>query len=199
GRGDTLYVISDPFDGSLLYKRGVPAFWFTSLAIYDAEGNPIAAAVGDCLTATIDFCDASKAYTARIADDGSLTDVAPIQPSSVTNLSDAHLETYLMKPKFMYPTVDEYRTLFEKVRFILPNGGPAGFCDTAKGRVDIYFAYRQPHIEIFSGVAIAQRAGCIVTLFDGSPLKFDTDINKRYDVLCCATQELHEQVLELIR
>ena len=104
-----------------------------------------------------------------------------------------------MKPKFMYPTTIQFEPLFQKLKFILPNGGPAGFGDTAAGRVDVYFAYNQPYVEIFSGVAVAQRAGCTVTTFDGGELEFEDNIEGSYNVLCSATPELHEKVLDELK
>jgi len=193
-----VYVISDPFDGSWLYKRGIPAFWYTTLAVYDEAGQPLAAVIGDCCAQTVDFCDRHQAYTGKVRD-GLLVDAAPIRPSTETELASACLETYLMKPKFMYPTVKRFEPLFQSMKFLVPNGGPGGFGDVATGRVDVYFAYQQPYVEIFSGVAVAQQAGCVVTTFDGRELQFSDDIEQSFDVLCSATPELQEQVLAAIR
>lgn len=193
-----VYVISDPFDGSLLYKRGIPAFWFTTLAVYDEKGNPLTAVVGNCTTQSVDFCDGEKAYTGRLQA-GELVDLEELHPSAERNLENVCLETYLMKPKFMYPATLQFAPLFKKLKFILPNGGPAGFADAAAGRVDVYFAYNQPFVEIFSGVAVAQRAGCVVTTFTGGELRFEDNIEGSYNVLCSATPELHETMLAELR
>lgn len=195
GKGDLVYVISDPFDGSLLYKRQIPAFWYTSLAVFDKNGSPLTAVVGDCAANSADFATEDRAYTGRFAE-GNLVGVHEIGPSNVTELKDAFLESYLMKPKFLYPTVIKYQPLLSKMKFILPNGGPAGFTDVAAGRVDVYFAVGQPYIEIFSGCAVAQRAGCVISTFDGQPVRFEDNIDGCYDVLCSANQELHDKVLE---
>src|SRR3990172_11120017 len=45
-----IYFISDPFDGSLLYKRNIPAFWYTALAIYT---RPEKMMVSEPLTAVV--------------------------------------------------------------------------------------------------------------------------------------------------
>jgi len=193
-----VYVISDPFDGSLLYKRGIPAFWFTTLAVYDEHGKPLTAVVGNCTTQSVDFCDSEKAYTGKLRD-GELVDLEELHPSAETNLENVCLETYLMKPKFMYPATIQFAPLFKKLKFILPNGGPAGFADAAAGRVDVYFAYNQPFVEVFSGVAIAQRSGCVVTTFTGDELRFEDNIDGSYNVLCSATPELHEKMLAELR
>jgi len=72
---------------------------------------------------------------------------------------------------------------------------PAGYADVAKGNVDIYLALEEAHIENFSSLPIAWRAGAVVTDFDGHPVTFEDDIHKRYFLLCTATEALHEQVL----
>ena len=194
GLDEPIYFVSDPFDGSLLYKRNIPAFWFTSLAIYSLDGQPKCAAVGDCIEGTVDFADSSGAYTGRFSGE-ELADVTPLNPAETTELSQAFLETYLMKPHYVYPTILTYEPLLRRVKFILPNGGPAAFADVAKGRVDIYLALKQPFVDVFPGLFIAQQAGAVVTTFQGEEVVFSPDLNRRYDIVCSATRELHQQVL----
>jgi fructose-1,6-bisphosphatase/inositol monophosphatase family enzyme len=113
-------------------------------------------------------------------------------------LKDAYLATYLMKPHFLYPTVERYKPLLSQVKFVLPNGGPCGFADVAAGRCDIYLAVQQPMIEVFAGLPIALSAGCVVTDFSGNSVSFDADLHRRYDVLCTCTPQLHEKVLQVL-
>jgi len=191
---EPIFFVTDPFDGSLLYKRHIPAFWFTALAIYGLDGQPRCAAVGDCIVGRVDFADSTGAYTGRFSGEG-LVDVTSLNPAQTTELSQAVLETYLMKPHYVYPTVLTYEPLLRQVKFILPNGGPAAFSDVAKGRVDVYLALKQPFVDVFPGLFIAQRAGAVVTTFQGEEVTFTDDINRRYDIVCSATPALHEQVL----
>src|SRR5512139_2339427 len=37
---EPVYIVMDPFDGSLLYRRGIRAHWFTALGIYGRDGTP---------------------------------------------------------------------------------------------------------------------------------------------------------------
>ena len=194
GLEEKVYFISDPFDGSLLYKRQIPAFWFTTLAIYSLNGSPKCAAVGDCAARSVDFCNQEKAYTARLVE-GKLQDVKELKPRDTEKLQDAFLETYLMKPHYMYPAVKDFEGLFSKVKFILPNGGPGGFSDVASGRVDVYFANKQPFVDVFTGLGIAQKAGCTISTFAGEEVPFNVDINSRYNIVCSANEKLHQQVL----
>lgn len=195
---EKIYFISDPFDGSLLYKRNIPAFWFTTLAIYSYNHQIKTAIVGDCSAKTIDFCDKKGAYTAKV-EDILISEVSEIKPSKTSKLSDAFLETYLMKPHYLYPAVLDFKPLFEKVKFILPNGGPSGFCDVAKGNVDVYLANKQPFVDVFTGLAVAQKAGCVITDFYGNIPKFEPDINKNFNIICSANENIHEQVLNIIK
>ena len=198
GLDEEVVFISDPFDGSLLYKRQIPAFWFTTLAIYTPGGQVKCAVVGDCAARAVDFCDDTTAYTARLVS-GQLADVRELSPNDTGDLGSAFIETYLMKQHYLYPAVKTYEPLFGAVKFILPNGGPSGFSDVAGGRIDVYFANKQPLVDVFTGLAIAEKAGCVITDFDGRPVPFSADINARFNVICSANQTLHDLVLEKVR
>lgn len=196
GEGEPFYAVCDPFDGSALYRRKIKAFWFTALALYSFQGEPIASAVGDIVARRIEFSTPEGAFVAPL---GNTEHRQPLRPNKTKSLKDAYLATYLMKPHFIYPTVERYKPLLSSVKFVLPNGGPCGFADVASGRCDVYFAVQQPMIEVFAGLPIALAAGCIVTDFNGNSVKFDPDINRRYDLVCSCTEELHSQVLAMLR
>ncbi len=195
GEGQPLFAICDPFDGSALYRRRIPAFWFTALALYDAQGKPLVAAVGDIISRRVEFAIAEGAFVAAV---GNLAHRHPLKPNRTEALSDAYLATYLMKPHFLYPTVERYKPLLSAVKFVVPNGGPCGFADVASGRCDVYLAVRQPMIEVFAGLPIALAADCVVTDFRGNPVAFEPDIHRRYDLICSCTPALHEQVLAML-
>jgi fructose-1,6-bisphosphatase/inositol monophosphatase family enzyme len=192
---EPVYVVQDPFDGSLLYRRGIRAHWFTALGIYGQDESPKAAGVVDHITGEIVLADA--AGTVRLARSGARA--LPARPAATRTLDGAFLETYLMKPSFLYPTATALRPLFERARFILPNGGPNGFADVACGRIDVYFAWNEALTEVFSAIFIAERAGCVVTHWDGSPVRFRPDIHAVYSLVCSANPRLHEQVLQALR
>jgi fructose-1,6-bisphosphatase/inositol monophosphatase family enzyme len=192
------YIVSDPFDGSQLYRRRIPAFWYTTLAVYTGRGEPLAAAVCDVPNGLVDFANAEQAFTGRFVD-GELVEVEPMRPAATTSLKEAVLETYLMKVPRLYPACEVWKPLLSQVRFILPNGGPAGYADVAKGRVDIYLALEESHIENFSALPIAWAAGVVVSDFEGRPVRFEDNINKRYFLLCTPNETLHEQTLAAIQ
>jgi hypothetical protein len=104
-----------------------------------------------------------------------------------------------MKPEFLYPTTSGLRRLLARAKFILPNGGPAGFADVAAGRIDAYLSWCFPLTEVFSAIHIAEQAGCIVSHWDGSPVIFRPDIHAVYSLVCSANQPLHRAVLKALQ
>jgi fructose-1,6-bisphosphatase/inositol monophosphatase family enzyme len=197
-------VVSDPFDGSLLYKNDLGAFYYTTVAVYDADGKHIATAIGDCVNRRVDFANTHTALTARF-EGPALKDVKGPSLSDNTDLAKATLETYLMKPKYLYQEANDaysfvelFKPLLSQLKFICPNGGPCGFSDVAFGRMDVYFAHKQPLIEIFSGVGVPMTAGAVISDFDGEPVKFSQDLNERRFVVCTANRKLHAKVLNVV-
>lgn len=198
GEGERVVLVSDPFDGSLLYKRQIPAFWYTTLAILKENGEGLTAIVGDCAAKQVDFSDQDKAYTGKL-NNGELEGFRSVQKNETKELGKAFVESYLMKPHYLYPAAKDFEPLFSKVKFVLPNGGPGGFSNVACGRTDVYFAHKQPFTDIFAGLPIAEAAGCVITDFDGNPVDFKADVASRWHIVCSCTQELHDQVLEAIK
>ena len=204
--GQKYFVVCDPFDGSYLFKHGIPAFWYSSLALFDANMKPACCAVGDCFPQVIAFANENGAFIADLDGDRLLHKVKldkkyreSMGRPDVTKMEGASIESYAMKPaKFLFPLVDEYRDLLKPFKFINPNGGPYGFVDVAEGKIDCYFARRQPFVDVFSGIYIAQQAEVIVTDFDGNPVEFVADEETLWDVLVTTNQTLHDKVLAAI-
>lgn len=188
------YFISDPFDGSWLYKRGLKKDWYTTLAIYTKEGIAVTSAVGDIINKIIYFCNSSESFTLNLDNNK----IKKIKPSNITLLKEATISSYLLKPHRMYPTIQQYENIFKNSKFINTNGGPNGFCEVANASTDAYLAINEPFIEIFSALPIAIRAKTIVTDFQGNQINFDLDYKKKYNILCSSTKKLHEEILSLI-
>jgi len=205
-QGEPLIAVCDPFDGSYLFKRGIPDFWYSSLALFDAAGRPLTCAVGDGVQRKIAFANEKGAFIAELGPDGLEhrfqlnADYRNLMGrKDVTDLEKASIESYAMKPKkYLMPLVDEYRDLLMPFKFFLPNGGPYAFADVAEGKIDCYFARRQPHVDVFSGIYIAQQAGAVVTDFDGNEVKFTEDVETVHDVVATTNRTLHDKILQLI-
>jgi fructose-1,6-bisphosphatase/inositol monophosphatase family enzyme len=205
-KGEKYFAVCDPFDGSYLFKHGIPAFWYSSLAIFGPDMEPVCCAVADCFPRVIAFANKQGAFVAKLNGEQLIHRVKldskyrqSMGRPDVTEMAGASIESYAMKPaKFLIPLVDEYRDLLKPFKFFNPNGGPYGFVDVAEGKIDCYFAHQQPFVDVFSGIYIAQQAGAVVTDFDGKAVKFVADEETVWDVVVTTNQTLHDQVLSAI-
>ena len=205
--GEPLYCVSDPFDGSWLFKRQLPLWWYTSLAFFKEDFTPVSTATGDVNQNLIAFADAGGAYLVTSQGD-KLVDQRPLNEAyrqslagdAPSDLSGACIESYGLKPKkFLKPLLEQYGGLIYSFKMYYPNGGPFGFVDVATGQVDVYFAVQQPYVDVFSGLDVAVKSGAVVTDFEGNPFKLDTDnCRTQYDVIASRNRQIHDLVLERV-
>lgn len=202
---EPMYCVSDPFDGSWLFKRQLPLWWYTSLAFFKQDFTPICAATGDVNQKLIAFADESGAWLASIEDER-ITHKQQLNEQyrkelagdAPADLGDACIESYGLKPKkFLKPLLEKYGDLIYACKMYYPNGGPYAYVDVATGQVDAYFAVTQPFVDVFSGLEIARRSGAVISDFEGRPFHLNTDdCRTTYDVLASRNQQIHDQVLE---
>ncbi len=205
--GEPMYCVSDPFDGSWLFKRQLPLWWYSSLAFFKEDFAPASTATGDVNQDLIAFADDTGAYLVTVQGN-QLVDKQQLNEDyrqalagdPADNLGGACIESYALKPKkFLRPLLDQYGDLIYEFKMFYPNGGPFGFVDVATGQVDVYFASKQPYVDVFSGLDVAVKAGAVVSDFDGNPFKLETDdCRTTYDVLVSRTQRIHDLVLEIL-
>jgi len=203
--GEPLYCVSDPFDGSWLFKRQLPLWWYTSLAFFRQDFTPLSTATGDVNQNLIAFADAGGAYLVTV-EGNQLVDTRPLDEAyrrSIAgpppeDLGGACVESYGLKPKkFLEPLLEQYGDLIYAFKMYYPNGGPFGFVDVATGQVDVYFARQQPYVDVFSGLDIACKSGAIVSDFQGNPFRLQTDdCRTQYDVVASRNRQIHDLVLE---
>lgn len=203
--GDTLYCVSDPFDGSWLFKRQLPLWWYTSLAFFKKDFTPASTATGDVNQNLIAFADEGGAYLVnsqgnqlvkkRTLNEEYRQSIAGDPP---TDLSGACIQSYGLKPKkFLKPLLEQYGDLIYSFKMYYPNGGPFGFVEVATGQVDVYFALQQPYVDVFSGLDVAVKSGAVVTDFDGNPFQLETDdCRTQYNVIASRNRQIHDLVLE---
>ena len=206
-QGNKIYGVSDPFDGSWLYKRGLPFMQYSSLALFDSDFNPITAVTGDVFNRDLAFANSNGAFMAKLQGD-TLGEIITLNEEyrtkrhgkAATDMGKACVESYVLKPhKFLLPLVDEYRAVLDAFKMLQPNGGPYAFAEAGAGQIDVYFARKQPYVDVYSGIMIAEQAGCLVTDFHGNPVQKPTDDHETvFDVLVCVNKELQEQTLEKI-
>ena len=191
---EPVYVVMDPFDGSMLYRRGIRALWYTGIGLWGLDAAPRAAGLVDHITGELVLGDGSGLR--RWARPRARPDHP--RPAATGEIEAAFVEAYMMKPSFLYPTAEALRPLLGRARFVLPNGGPGGFVDVACGRVDVYLAWREALTEVFSTVGVARAAGCVVSGWDGAPVVFRPDIHALHTVVCSANPRLHADVLRAL-
>lgn len=63
GKGEPVFVIVDPFDGSVLYRHGIRAFWYSAVEILAADGRPLAAACLDLIHGTVEVAGEREGST----------------------------------------------------------------------------------------------------------------------------------------
>jgi len=205
--GEPLYSVSDPFDGSWLFKRQLPLWWYSSLAFFTHDFAPLSTATGDVNENLIAFADGGAAYlvtteAARLVDKRQLNEEyrQSLAGDPPKDLGGACIESYALKPKkFLKPLLERYGDLIYSFKMFYPNGGPFGFVDVATGQVDVYFAVQQPYVDVFSGLDVAVKSGAVVTDFEGNPFKLETDdCRTQYDVIASRNRQIHDQVLEIL-
>jgi fructose-1,6-bisphosphatase/inositol monophosphatase family enzyme len=206
-KGEKLFGVADPFDGSYLFKRDIPDFWYSSMAFFNEEMKPLSCAVGDGVHRDIVFANDESAYLGKLEDD-TVNHILKLDSNfrksagrdDVTDLKEASIESYGLKPKkFLLPLVDKYRSVLEPFKFFLPNAGPYGFADVAMGKIDVYFAFKQPFVDVFSGILIAQKSGIFVTDIEGNDVVCPQDDKTVHDVVVSTNRKLHDKVLDLIQ
>lgn len=204
-----IYGVCDPFDGSYLFEHRIPVWWFSSLAFYSADGKPLSCVVCDPIHGVFNFADNKKAYTtelrgnqlgrSRRLDSNYRRELLGRDEATDIDPKKTSIESYALKPeKFLKPLYEQYGGLLSEFKFFNPNGGPDGFGDIARGKIDVYFAPRQPHVDIFSGLPLALNAGCQVADFDGNPVMFTPEVHTLHDVVVTSTPELMEKMLAKI-
>ncbi|MCM8829028.1 MAG: hypothetical protein NC902_07085, partial [Candidatus Omnitrophica bacterium] len=77
--------------------------------------------------------------------------------------------------------------------------GPYGFVDVAEGKIDVYFAVKQPFVDVFSGIFVAQQAEVVVTDFNGNNVQCSDNVKSVLDVVVSTNKELHNEILKKIK
>ena len=212
--GDTVevpeYLVAvDPFDGSGLYARGIPAEWWSVLSVYEPSTlEPVAAAAADVIRREIYMADGDGVTVASLDRDRP----APVEPSRQVELSDdTVLAVYLMSPVYRRHwtgRASDFMTMLAS-RFpgclLWPNGGSCIYPWIARGVVHAYVSFDEPVSEIDPGLAFARSAGFPVfsVQADGTlvPHTFvPGNMAKRVPFLVAAcTEDLAGQVVAEIR
>ena len=164
GSGEPEYIVAvDPFDGSGLYRRGIPAEWWSVASYFDAAGTPLGGAAIDILRGELYAADADGVTVGSLGWETR----ERVSPSGKMSLDDdVTLSAYLMQPSYLTEWTARTREVMARhpgLR-VWPNGGACIYPWLARGRVDAYLMFDEPRSEVDPGMGFAARSG--VKLFE---------------------------------
>ncbi len=204
GSGEPEYVVAvDPFDGSGLYRRGIPAEWWSVASYFDADGTPLGAAAVDILRGEL-YAAQEDGVTVGPVEGGARKRVSPSDKESLD--SDVTLSAYLMQPSYI--TEWTARTTEMMARHpglrVWPNGGACIYPWLARGRVDAYLMFDEPRSEVDPGLGFAARSGLALFEADGNgslgEYRFSPEHRTGRSALfiaACSTELAHKIIAEL--
>ncbi|MDO8470473.1 MAG: hypothetical protein Q7S63_00670 [bacterium] len=112
GRGKVVYLcFIDPFDGSGLFQRGLPAEWYSVLSICTPDGRPVVGGTVDILRRELFLADVPNEQV-ELCDlrRGTREMVTPSSRTAVDN--ETILAAYLIDPSYQEEWTDRMRPFF---------------------------------------------------------------------------------------
>ena len=159
GSGEPEYIVAvDPFDGSGLYRRGIPAEWWSVASYFDRAGTPLGASALDILRGELYTAGAEGVSVGPVNGDDRML----VTPSDRRSLDDSTtLAAYLMQPSYINEWVTRMRNLLTRYPGlrVWPNGGACIYPWLARGLVDAYVMFDEPRSEVDPGLGFAARSG----------------------------------------
>lgn len=202
GENPEIYGSIDPFDGSILFLKGLEHNWYSALSFYDKERRPIATGIADILNQKFFISDEKENYLLDIKRNKK----QKIAPSQRQKLSEhIVLASYLMSSQYSAKFLDIFGDLIKNLHpkaILYPNGGSYIYAYLAAGLVDAYVMFDEPRSEIDPGFPIAKRAGCEIVSVnsDGSYENYEFLPGKQHgkvDLLIAAcTPQLRDELIE---
>ena len=198
----------DPFDGSGLFLRGIPAEWWSVLSICGTEDlTPSGGGAVDILRKELYLAEEGK-VTVTSLEDGSQAEAFPANKTSMDK--ETVIAAYLMNPSYMQDWTDRASGLLDRLNHSLtsvrlwPNGGSCIYPWLARGLVHAYIMFNEPRSEIDPGLAFPWAAGYPVYSVDGEgklvPYNFKpgTQADRVPFFISACTQELAEEIVSAI-
>jgi len=202
GKGDPAYIVTvDPLDGSGLYRRNIPAEWWTVASYFDSEEEVLGAVAVDIIRKELYIADSKNVWMSGIDKENP----QEIRSSDKVNVdNDLTLAAYLMDPVYLQDWIPKTTNMLSKypgIR-IWPNGGSCIYPWMSRGLIDVYLMFNEPRSEIDPGIGFARTSG--IGLFEvtesGSviPYKFlqNSQAERVPIFLAASTQSLAQKVAE---
>ena len=158
------YLVSlDPFDGSGLFLRVLPAEWWSVLTVFTAEDKlPCAGGAVDVLRRELYLAQDGE-VTLLSLDDGRRIAVTPSRKTVIDN--ETVVAAYLMNPTYLLDWTEKSKGLLASVLErspgvrLWPNGGSCIYPWLARGLVHAYLMFDEPRSEIDPGLAFPWATG----------------------------------------
>ena len=147
-------AVIDPFDGSSLFRKGIPAEWWSVFSIFDNDFNPILGRAIDILR--------KESYEAKynsvsMKTTSSALDVRIRHSDKTSFESNIWIAAYLMDPSYLsewYPIAQNILAKWPSTK-IWPNGGSSIYPWISRGIIDAYLMFNEPRSEIDPGLSFA--------------------------------------------
>lgn len=198
--GNHLYGSIDPFDGSILFLKGLKHNWYTALSFYDKERKPIATGISDILNEKFYIFDGKQIYTLEKGKKES------IAKSGRKKLQEPIvLASYVMSSQYSKKFLDIFGEVVKNLHpksVFYPQGGSFIYAFLAAGLVDAYVMFDEPRSEIDPGFPIAKAAGCQVVTVDSDGIYKDYEFlpGRQHDkvdlLIASSTPELRDELIK---
>lgn len=177
--------VIDPIDGTRAYISGLPV-WGTLVGL-TVDGDAVAGMMSQPFTGELFYANGSGSHYEGPGGPRKLA------TRKTTRLADATLFTTtpaLFKAK---PARERYDGLEAQVRLARYGTDCYAFAMVASGSVDIVVDPGLKPYDIVALIPVIEKAGGVITTFDGGPAE------KGGDILAAATPELHAAAMEALR
>ncbi len=150
-----IYWVVDPIDGTKNFFRGFP-LWGINIALYDSSAEEI-------LIGVVYFPKIGDLFSAY-KNGGAYKNGVKINPSKVSNLSDAYLHVELPTNHSFEGSYEEFFNLVKRAFRVRGWGISAAICYVACGEFDAHIDYcgTTNSYDIYPAYLIAKEAGCRV-------------------------------------
>lgn len=200
--GNHIYGSIDPFDGSILFLKGLRHNWYTALSFYDKDRNPLATGISDILNGKFYIFDGQENYSLDLNNNKK----EAIARSGRKRLQEPIvLASYLMSSQYSKKFLEIFSDLIKNMHpkaLFYPQGGSFIYAFLAAGLVDAYVMFDEPRSEIDPGFPIARKAGCQIAVVDSDGVFKNYEFlpgrqHDKVDLLIAAcTPELRDELIK---
>lgn len=183
GPNPEIEVYIDPIDGSSFFLVGHKRFCCTAL-MFVQKGEVLASFVGDLITGDIYYCDNQSA---------SLNN-KKISFSPEKKGERYVVAVYAAKGKAIKEELPKLVDLAQEKILVFNNSGPLEQTLIATGQLDAAVDLLPVSLWDCCGVAIAQKAGAIVTTREGNPFRYE---NIKQTSIVARNSDLHRMLLNV--